>query len=104
MEQTRAVERVLKSMITQQLVNQTNIAGVKSHLEMIYAVGFDKGVTVNKGGIEISQYDLKGNFIRDYDSLSQAARITGISIGDIHLVCNNKRVKAGGFKWKVKST
>jgi hypothetical protein len=50
---------------------------------------------------KVSQFDLSGNFIKYFDGVSEAERITGIS--NISAVCLGKRKKAGGFIWKFKN-
>lgn len=50
-------------------------------------------------GKKVKQYDLNGNFIKQYESISEAGRETNISIGNICTVLKNKRNKAGGYKW-----
>ena len=50
----------------------------------------------------VVQLTLDGNFVKEYESLSDAYRDTGFSVSKISLVCNNKRQKAYGFKWKFK--
>lgn len=49
----------------------------------------------------ICQYDLEGNFIMDYNSISEASEITGIAKTDISSASFGKRKKhtAGGFQW-----
>jgi hypothetical protein len=47
----------------------------------------------------VYQFDLNMNFIRKYDTQSEAEEITGIKQGDISKCCNKKRNKAGGFIW-----
>jgi hypothetical protein len=51
----------------------------------------------------IIQCDLKGNFIKEYESQNQASRETNISQGDISLCCRGKQKSAGGFTWKLKN-
>ena len=48
------------------------------------------------------QYDLKGNFIKEYPSIREAQRQTGIIA--IDKVCKGiqNRSQAGGYKWKYK--
>lgn len=52
------------------------------------------------------QYDLQGNFIKEYPSFREAQRKTGINAIDV--VCRGKRQKgkkqvtAGGYIWKYK--
>lgn len=51
----------------------------------------------------ILQYDLNNNFIKEYDTVSQASKSTGIGKDAIYGYCN-KRYKKGksGFIWKYK--
>lgn len=48
----------------------------------------------------VLQFDLNGNFIREYFSASEAYRVTKIS--KITACCRGKRNKAGGYIWKFK--
>jgi hypothetical protein len=48
----------------------------------------------------VLQFDLNGNFIREYFSASEAQRITKIS--KITSCCRGERNKAGGYIWKYK--
>jgi hypothetical protein len=50
--------------------------------------------------IKVSQYDLNGNLIKIWDSFGTAASSLNISQGNMWSVCNNKRNKCGGFKWR----
>lgn len=53
-----------------------------------------------KGSKQILQYDLQGNFIREWESISQAANELSLSIGNINSVCNGKRKRVGNFIFK----
>ena len=55
-----------------------------------------------KGQISIMQYDLNGNFIKEWESATVAEKDLGISIGKINMVCRKKRNKAGGYIWSYK--
>lgn len=58
-----------------------------------------KAIEINK--IKIVQYSLNGDFIRIWDSITDASRGVNLkSSGGIGCVCNGKRNKAGGFKWE----
>lgn len=48
----------------------------------------------------VSQYDLNGNYIQTYPSLSEAERQTNISRPNISNVCLGNRKSAGGYIWK----
>lgn len=54
---------------------------------------------VKKTKRRVAQYDLKGNLIKEFESLTQAYNETGISSGAISDVCNFKNSTAGGFTW-----
>ena len=47
----------------------------------------------------VKQYDLEGNFIKEYPSMKEAERQTGISTGSISRVCSQQRKSAGGYIW-----
>jgi len=51
----------------------------------------------------IEQYDLNGNFIKEYKSLTIAANEIGTNISNICAVLNNRRNKCKGFKFKYKN-
>ena len=50
----------------------------------------------------IEQYDLNGNFIKEYDSLTIAANEIGANVSNICAVLNGRRNKCKGFKYKYK--
>ena len=49
---------------------------------------------------QIIQYDLQGNFIREWDSITEASKT--LNLKKIWEVCNNKRNKCGNYVWKYK--
>ena len=51
-------------------------------------------------GRKVDQYDKDGNFIKTYASISQAARETKMTDGNIQFVLRGKHKTAGGFIWK----
>lgn len=51
---------------------------------------------------KVLQYDLNGNFLQEYQSLTEASKITGINLGNIGSVCQGKRDTAGNYRWKYK--
>ena len=61
-----------------------------------------KAKTKNINNKPILQYDLKGNFIKEWLSGREAYRQLGIHYGSISLCCQNKTKTAGGFVWKYK--
>ena len=50
----------------------------------------------------IIQLDLEGRYIKEYTSLSNAERETGISRGNITSCLTGKNKTAGGYKWEYK--
>lgn len=53
------------------------------------------------GRKKIKQFDLSGNFIKEWDSLSEASKNLKIPVGNISSVIHGKRNQAGGYIWKV---
>lgn len=47
----------------------------------------------------VVQYSLEGGFLVEYDSIEDAAKMTGINRSSIGGCCNNRQYTAGGFKW-----
>ena len=54
----------------------------------------------NKDSKPISQFDKCGIFIRSFDGIAEASRITGIYKSGISDACRNVVKSAGGFKWE----
>lgn len=50
----------------------------------------------------VKQYDLSGNFIKEYPSISKASAETGSNKINIGLVCSGKRNTCNGYVWKYK--
>lgn len=46
----------------------------------------------------VNQYDLEGNFIKQWSSIKEAQLKLGIN--NVSACCNNRRKKAGGYIWK----
>ena len=53
----------------------------------------------SKGNKSVLQYDLDGNFIKEWKYLFLAKKDTK---GDIQACCVGKQKTAGGYKWKYK--
>ena len=62
--------------------------------------GSEAAILVNSK--EVLQYDLQGNFIKEFSSIANAQRKTNVR--HISCVCNGKRKRAGGYIWKYKIT
>lgn len=50
----------------------------------------------------VFQYSLDGQFISEYESVSEASRITGVYSGVISSCCLNNGKTAGGYQWSYK--
>lgn len=50
--------------------------------------------------VPVIQYDLDGNELARYESLSEASRQTGIKIGAISYVLNGRATHTGPYYWK----
>lgn len=48
----------------------------------------------------VKQYDINGNFIREYETITQASQVTGVNLSKISAVCKGKRKTSGGYVWK----
>lgn len=57
------------------------------------------GYLNNSMSIVVYQYDLDGNFIAEYPSLSEEERVTGISNSSISSCCKGKQMYTGEFQW-----
>lgn len=56
----------------------------------------------NKTIKAVIQYDLNGKFIAEYDSIIEAAKLTGSRSNCINMCCNNKINYSNNFIWKYK--
>ena len=56
----------------------------------------------NPSSKPVLQYDLEGNFIKEFDCACDIVRLMGLSQSKISLVCNGIRKQTGGFIWKFK--
>jgi len=52
--------------------------------------------------IKICQFHLNGKFIREWDSINEAALVLGISVGNIVNVCKGDINYSNGYKWMYK--
>jgi hypothetical protein len=69
----------------------------KEHKEKI---GKNQGIKLNRRAV--FQYDLQGNFIKEWDSLGSAAREVHVFEQNIRRSCKNNK-RTGQFKWKYKN-
>lgn len=48
----------------------------------------------------VNQYDLAGNFIKEYKSISEAGKINNIPFSNISSCCRKNVKTAGGYQWQ----
>lgn len=60
---------------------------------------YDMGTKQSPLKRKVAQYDLDGNLIKIWDSVTEAAVATGTYTGAIANVCNGKLKKTAGYKW-----
>lgn len=51
---------------------------------------------------EILKYDINGNFICSYNSLTDASKLNNVSKSALSSACNGKTRTSNGFIWKFK--
>ena len=56
-----------------------------------------------KPKIKVKQYDLKGNYIKTFNSASDAAKATNQTRRNISLACEKKQCKAGNYQWRYET-
>lgn len=49
----------------------------------------------------LKQYSLEGEYLRDWNTMSEASKELGIAISSISLCCRGNYKKAGGFIWRI---
>lgn len=56
----------------------------------------------NPCSVKVIQYDLDGNFIKEWDSITDIKRIYGYTTGNISSACKGRYKQAYGYKWRYK--
>lgn len=69
-----------------------------------YHVGDCIGKQHRNDIVPVFQFDMDGNLLRSFNSLSEAERITGINHSKISAVCSGIRKSTGGFIWSYTKT
>jgi group I intron endonuclease len=84
------------SVETKEKIRNAQI-GIKKNPESVY-----KNFLAQKKK-PIIQYDTDGNFLREYDGIRLAERITGIKRQSLRFALTGKSKTSGGFIWKYKT-
>lgn len=78
----------------------------KYYISLYNSTDCNNGYNIQLGGSEqtklsltVYQYSLDGEYIKSYNSVSDANRDNNISDGKISDCCNGKRKSAGGYRW-----
>lgn len=61
-------------------------------------------ITIDNKNLKLLQYDLRGNYVKTYNSLKEATRITKISECGIYKCCKGIQKVTGGYQWKYENT
>lgn len=72
----------------------------KMNIQDVIAAGLYNPIGNTNGGKKVGQFTLDGELINTYPAASVASRETGVNVGGIRRVCNNKQKKCGGYIWK----
>ena len=63
---------------------------------------YDTGLCENRKRRAVLQYDIEGNFIKEFKSLADASKETNSNKVSIGKVCMGTRLTAGGYTWKYR--
>ena len=81
----------------------------KYYIELYNSTDRNFGYNIQIGGneqtklsIKVYQYSLKGDYIKEYNSIADAMRDCNISNGKISECCSGKRKSIGGYRWSYK--
>lgn len=65
--------------------------------------GFLALAAIESNKKKVIQYTLDGDFVDEYDSITDAAKAVGLKTSNtVAMVCRGERKKAGGYKWGLK--
>jgi hypothetical protein len=70
--------------------------------ELINRSKLSKPIMIEKYGLEILQYDINGNFIKEWKGMKEAARILNIKPPNLTACLKGRQKTCGGFMWKYK--
>lgn len=77
---------------------------LENRQKLIERSKLSKPVMIKKYGKEIIQYDLNGNFIKEWKGIKEAARTLNIKPPNLSATLNGRQKTCGGFIWKFKIT
>lgn len=80
--------------------NVNNLEWCTQKYNINYGTGNKRRSDTEK--IKVNQYDLNGNFIKEWQGIIDVSKKLKISDGNIVACCKGKRKTAGGYKWEYK--
>ena len=72
----------------------------KMNIQDVIAAGLYNPIGNTNAGKKVGQFTLDGELIKIYPAATTASQETGVNVGGIRRVCNNKQQKCGGYLWK----
>lgn len=80
-----------------------NLEWCTTRYNIEYSTGFSTIYkAIEKTKRPIIQLTLTGEFIREWESITEACKTLKLNPANVHSCCNGKRNKCGNFKWKYK--
>jgi group I intron endonuclease len=77
-----------------------NVNTISLRIKVLVGEGAAQSRRADSTKISIIQYDLYGNYMRDWDCATTAEKELGLSGGSISRCCNKQRVMTGNYLWK----
>lgn len=87
----------IQKMIATRLANKIPVSEITR-----YKIGIKNKGRITGKRDAVLQYDLKGNFIKEWDGIEVAAKMLGLNKGSIWKCVNKKTHRVGNFKWEYK--
>jgi hypothetical protein len=103
-KQMKMVKAASKPFVRKRAVKNTN---QKERASKAVVTSHQLNYQWNKEGrknMTVLQYDMDGNFIKEYESLKSAAESIGVTSGFITMVCKGYRKSAKGYTFNYKHT
>lgn len=104
MERDEAIRRIKKEMdgrdLFQRILSQKGHEIVEFYLGLLYGLGYDEGKRQCSHGRRVAKYDMNGNFIKIYGSVTLAAKSVKRDKGAVQKAASGKTSHCAGYKWK----
>lgn len=81
-----------------------NLEWCTCHENLVHACAnrlIDTSVAWHKNEKSVCQCDMKGNVVKTWNSMSEAARALGLQVSNISHCCKGNIKSTGGYKWQV---